>query len=368
MPANVTDHDKWKRAEKKAAEQGQGENYAYVSGVYQAMGGTFTSKTEKSGECFHVLVTDNQPMLGSVDDSGLYGTGVQYDLDTMTEANGGLSKATGIVSGQIPRMTIPSALTAMPRGGRTAAKLLSFNEPVHSPAGVTRGLALSLAQEQQIQTQVRDNIGHPEVNFRTSLNHQLQYMQLDPVQRKAVTVRASRYYRDHGDNHNETQRLQRRLQGLRKSELSAGERYCLAMDAAGRELAKQIYDDTGDDSHPDFDESMRKADPRGGSYHRRVTNKETGKHRYFYNEDDYAKQDGAHVSGRDVLKKKCRAGLVKRIGKGCSLDDLKGYGGYDDELIKDAIRDSVRAGELSHAGGNLKPAAVKKLGAAGSKG
>jgi len=351
MPANVTDHDKWARAKEQAAKQGQGENYAYVSGIYQTMGGGFTSKTTK-GACFHVLVEDNQPMAGSDDASGLT-VDVKYDRLTMTEGNGGLSKATGIIAGQIPRMSIPSSLTAMPKGGRTVAKLLAFTEPVLTPAGITRGLALSQGQEHEIQALVQANMDHPEVNYRTSLNHKLQYMQLDSVQRRAVVQRASRYYQDHGNNQNEAERLQRRLIGLRKAD--QGVRYCLAMDAAGRAMAQQAWDNDGDDSHPDFDESMRKASPRGGSYHRRVTDKETGKHRYFYNEDDYAKQDGAHVSGRDVLKRKCREGLAKRVGKGCTLDDLKGYGGYDDELVKDAIRDSVKAGELVHTAGKLAP-------------
>lgn len=593
MPSNITDHDKWERAKKQAAKQGQGENYAYISGIYQQMGGGYTSKTKK-GDAFHIIVDDNQPMAGSDDDSGLMGVGAQYDRATMTEGNGGLSKARGIVSGQIPRVTIPSSLTAMPKGPLTAEKRLSFDEPVHTPAGITRGLALNSGQEHEIQAQVQANIHHPEVAYRTSLNQKLTYMRLDSMQRKAIATRAARYYRDQGFDQSNLVTLQRRLRGLRKSEEGglpeewgvllaapnpdgsrkkcsncmmwvttnqchihakdevitgahtcgyhvygqpetewmdhpgidpvkpkwsglelvpegtacdncahyAGEdgsgrclavaghpkvlgrmccarwkavpekffmSYAAAMDAAGEKLAKQIYDDTGDDSHPDFKEWMRKggagsrggrvigytasgkpiyyssarkehnrgftakdhraaaehhrkkrkeagadnpgtarhhresaehhesaastlanyhgedkpwpneqehhdehvktmskAEPRGGSYHMRVTNKDTGKHRYYYDEDKYTEREG-HVSGRGVLKKKCRGQLMKRVGKGCTVESLKGFGGYDDELIKDAIRDSVRAGELVHDNGNLKPAA-KKLGAAGAKG
>jgi len=100
---------------------------------------------------------------------------------------------------------------------------------------------------------------------------------------------------------------------------------------------------------------LRKADPRGGKYHARVPDGNGG-YRYFYDEEKYAKQPNAHVSGRSVLKGKCGDAITKRVGAGdCTLEEARDAAKeYDDDLVKDAIRDAVKRGNISYVDGKLR--------------
>ena len=236
----------------------------------------------------------------------------------------------GGVPGQVPRMSIPSALTAMPKPPSPDVNPDFVLENVRTVRDITKGLGLEMSDEMRIQRTVQTSISDPELAYRTRLNQDTAYLKLEPEQRRMIAQRATAYYRENGQDQNRVETLRRRNLGLRK----------------------------GETFH------MEKAETRGGSYHRRVTNKETGKHRYYYSEEDYNKHPDAHVSGREVTQGKCKAGLLKRVGKGCTIESLKSWsdGLYDDNMVKDAIRSAVKSGELKHKGGKLMPAA-KNMGA-----
>ena len=341
----------------------------------------------------------------------------------------------GSVSGQVPRMSIPSSLTEMP-APFSVKRRLAHTDPVLTPDGVTRGLGLAPAAERQIREEVIQNMDAPEISFRQRLFQKLQHLKLDYSLRNAIAQRARNLYATQGQDHNDHEVLKRRLQGLRKGEdmeqfhiieKAAGDRggiitgytpagkpiyQSVSQFKAARKKANQektreankkahaalaqaahehlpeghpfrgetpaktqeLHDKLGGGDRDELEAdvmtaihtgktpegwpNLNKAQARGGNYHRRVTDKESGRHRYYYSEDDYAKRGDAHVSGRDVLKGKCRGALVKTVGKGCKLDDavskLRG-GPYNDDLIKDAVRDAVSRGELIHTDGHLKP-------------
>lgn len=106
---------------------------------------------------------------------------------------------------------------------------------------------------------------------------------------------------------------------------------------------------------------LEKAQARGGNYHRRVTNPDTGKHRYFYSEEEYAKRDDAHVSGKEAKAAACRMAVDKVVGdKGCEMSAIKNLADkYDPEMIADVIRNGVKSGKWTHEGGTLKRSVTK---------
>ena len=44
MPDWVKDEEKWEKAKKIAKEQGEEDNYSYITGIYKKMGGRIESK------------------------------------------------------------------------------------------------------------------------------------------------------------------------------------------------------------------------------------------------------------------------------------------------------------------------------------
>lgn len=71
--------------------------------------------------------------------------------------------------------------------------------------------------------------------------------------------------------------------------------------------------------------SLAKAEPRGGSYHKRVTDPKTGKHKYFYDPDKYAKHPEAHVDGAEAMKGYIRKQIERRLDERgeCSIEDFR---------------------------------------------
>lgn len=71
---------------------------------------------------------------------------------------------------------------------------------------------------------------------------------------------------------------------------------------------------------------LSKADARGGKYHKRVTTAD-GKHRYYYDEDDYREKHGDHVSGEDArkqyLSKQIHKTVCEKGKEGCEIEHLR---------------------------------------------
>jgi hypothetical protein len=113
-------------------------------------------------------------------------------------------------------------------------------------------------------------------------------------------------------------------------------------------------------------EKLIKADPRGGTYIKRVP-KPGGGFRYFYDEDKYNAHDGAHVSGEDAATAaitKAVAKHVKDAGKdGCGLDMLKPLAKrYGAEMVGGYLNEMCGQGSLVYRNKRLwaKGTAPKK--------
>jgi hypothetical protein len=105
-------------------------------------------------------------------------------------------------------------------------------------------------------------------------------------------------------------------------------------------------------------EKLKKSDPRGGTYVKRVP-KAGGGFRYFYDEDKYKNHEGAHVSGKDAAEAtvtKAVAGHIKNAGKaGCELSALKPLvKRYGAELVGGMLNGACgNGGNLQYKNGRL---------------
>jgi hypothetical protein len=73
-------------------------------------------------------------------------------------------------------------------------------------------------------------------------------------------------------------------------------------------------------------ELLVKAQARGGKYHRRVP-QPGGGYRYFYDPEQYARHDGAHISGDDAARAAIRRAIEKHLEQasdgGCPIEQLQ---------------------------------------------
>lgn len=243
-----------------------------------------------------------------------------------------------IVPGQNPKSQAAELerFTAKPGPVDLARHRLDFTDPVFTVQGVTKGLPLEHHVEKAFQTFVSGILkSSNEADFRKAVMQHVLYdlKEQDPTIRRALLQRSLALYKSRGSSPN-TAIVHARAQGLRMTtRLEKGETF-----------------------------TIEKAEARGGNYHRRVTDEKTGKHRYFYSEDDYAKRPDAHLNGDDVKRSKARAAVLDAVGEsGSSIDAMKGLSGkHDPEHIADAIRAHVKSGALVHKAGKLSRPKVEK--------
>lgn len=307
MPANVTDHDLWERAKKEAAKQGQPEKWALVMHIYKQMGGDFSKAAA----------------FAYAGEMGRLGAEIERQSGEVSKA---LALPAFVIPGQVPRQTQPpalDALTGMPPPRDVVAERSAFSEPVLRAEGLTRDLPMDATKAVAFQKFVTSQIQKAtnEVEFRQRLMQHLHHdmREADPNVRRALMQRSLSFWKEKGTSMRLTISEQR-AKGFQKSE---GE--------------------------------LEKAEPRGGNYHRRVTDPETGKHRYYYSEEDYQKRGDAHVSGAEAKAGQCAKAVKGRIGEsGCSVDDLKELSGkFDADLIASTVKKLVAGGEIKHEGGKL---------------
>jgi hypothetical protein len=94
-------------------------------------------------------------------------------------------------------------------------------------------------------------------------------------------------------------------------------------------------------------DDLRKAEPRGGSYFRRVTS--GNGHRYYYNPDKYLTRDDAHVSGPEIVKERLAKRLSDVAGDGAKLKETfealsKRWG---KATVQEALAHAIEKGLLS---------------------
>lgn len=112
-------------------------------------------------------------------------------------------------------------------------------------------------------------------------------------------------------------------------------------------------------SRQSFDEKygLKKADAKGGNYHRRVTNK-AGKHRYYYDPEQYGRSKDAHVDGNEAaanyIQKTVKARVEKAGEGGCPIDGMKDLvKRYGSEKVGDALKQACANGGLVYKGKKL---------------
>lgn len=186
-------------------------------------------------------------------------------------------------------------LLDMPKPTKALA-MLDHTEPSFSHESVVAGLGLSKADESDWRSWMSRNItgAQNEVVVRKNLYERFIEQRTPPELRKAIFQRALNYFGF-----------------LHKSEGT---------------MVEVVTPD----------ELLEKAEPRGGTYYRRVP-KEDGKgHRYFYTPEDYEKQQGAHIDGEGALKKRLHKKILEHVTnagpEGCdhvSLQHLAAKHGAD---------------------------------------
>ena len=103
--------------------------------------------------------------------------------------------------------------------------------------------------------------------------------------------------------------------------------------------------------------SLRKADPRGGTYHRRVP-RPGGGYRYYYDAEQYDRHPDRHVHGPEAKAQRTHKAVVTHLetaGKGgAELKAFKGLvKGHGAEGLVTAVRKGIDAGDIVHRKGRL---------------
>ncbi len=103
--------------------------------------------------------------------------------------------------------------------------------------------------------------------------------------------------------------------------------------------------------------SLRKADPRGGTYHRRVP-RPGGGYRYYYDAEQYDRHPDRHVHGPEAKAQRTHKAVVTHIeaaGKGgAELKAFRGLvKGHGAEGLVAAVRKGIDAGDIVHRKGRL---------------
>jgi len=228
------------------------------------------------------------------------------------------------VPGQVPHAegrAIMQSVTQRPPA-RKASMLLDHDGPRLSINHVVGNLGMDPAVEsgwRQYLTGVLKK-GYNELVVRQQLMQKLVDDKVEPELRKALFQRSMSYYR-----------------GLKKSMVDVSP------------LSE-----------------LKKAEARGGSYHRR-TPKTGGGYRYYYDEEKYNTSTDAHLSGKDARKSCIKKGIGGAIdgseGKGCDLREFKSLAQkHGSSEVANMIRGGVKSGDYKYAKGKLSHGKSQKNG------
>lgn len=189
------------------------------------------------------------------------------------------------IGGQVPSRENIQALrlAEKPAPQFKASMLLEHTEPVLRIEGITKGLGMDPALANSWNKFLDDQLngGVNELVMRQAIHGRMLDERMEPAMRNVIFKRSMNYYRD--------------------------------------KLSKSTYQVFTPD------EILEKAEARGGNYHRRVPKKNGKGFNYFYNEDQYASRDYAHLSGpeaRDNRIKKAVGTLLEKKSE-CVPEDMK---------------------------------------------
>ena len=268
MPVNVVkpgQEKHWRRAKALAAEQGHEENYAIVMSIFKRL-----IKGEGAEEL---------------------NKAVSFIADHSVAPIGRSGRWPGQVPKPHPGMKLVREMERKP--GPVKVDLIS-NAPLLNARRVVQSLGLTHAQEDDWEAFVRKTVdgAKNEVEVRQAVNRRARDKELHPVQRSELTRKAGQFMRS---------RLQKSVTILSAAELigSQGEPV----------TAIPVI----------FPDELRKGDPKGGKYHRRIPLPKGG-YRYIYDPKKYQGRADAHVSGEEALK----AAITKSVTEAVTGSGSKG--------------------------------------------
>lgn len=224
---------------------------------------------------------------------------------------------TARVGGQVPsRENLELMRLAQTPAPKFDAAMLLQPNPVLRVEGITKGLGLDVVRMNSWNKFLDDQLngGTNELVMRKALYGRMMNERMDPTLRRALFQRSMSYYREK----------------MKKS------------------LVQVVTPD----------DILEKAEARGGSYHRRVTNSK-GKHRYYYDPEKYASSKDAHVSGGEAKKAcitKAVSTLVEGAEKGCGVEEMKGIAKKfgSKEVASHLKKQCAEGGTMEYKGGKFK--------------
>ncbi len=101
---------------------------------------------------------------------------------------------------------------------------------------------------------------------------------------------------------------------------------------------------------------LEKAEAKGGSYHRRVTDPKSGKHRYFYDPEKY-KAAGGHIDGAEAAKDFLHKQIGSKLEKHgeCGIEHFKDLAEkHGPDKVADALRDGCGSGKYEFKKGKFR--------------
>lgn len=305
MPPNLVkpEHEQyWRRAKAQAEKQGQGGNYAYIVAIFKQM-------TLNKGELPMGMDFGEAPMKKSETLPPFY-----LPADKLKKSYpGNVQRGPLRIPGQVPTPAVMAAMRdfqAVQRMPQAPAELIT-STPRLTAASVTHDLPLQKRTEWTTLVKQAGNAIN-EVTARAQVYAKAREDRLEPHLRRELAARTTDYYR-----------------AVQKSRV-------------------QVVT-------PD---ELRKAEARGGSYHRRVMGK-SGRYRYYYDPEKYDSRDDAHLSGADAAKsyiRKCvTAQLTKAGKKGCDVGELQPLAKkYGAKTVANVLRQSRDDGFLTYSGRRLR--------------
>lgn len=218
------------------------------------------------------------------------------------------------IPGQVPSREAIDALRLAQQAPPkfTPAMMLRQGGAYMTPKSVVEGLGLDRAQESSWTKFLETTLHAPnEVVMRKAIMARTLNERMDPALRKAILERAIIAYR-----------------GLQKALITT----------------------------PD---ELLKGEPKGGKYVRRVPNESKRGYRYFYDEEQYKKWGGAHMSGEEATTTAIRSGIQKAVqnagAEGCDLKALKPLvKRYGSKAVASVLDDDVKkSGKVRYKNGRL---------------
>lgn len=126
-----------------------------------------------------------------------------------------------------------------------------------------------------------------------------------------------------------------------------------AQDAAIREVAQHHAANIREAARM----TLSKAEPKGGLYHKRITDKKSGKHKYFYDPAKYASHPEAHVDGAEAMKAHVHKQISARLDEHgeCAIEHFKDLAmKHGADKVGDALREGCASKQYEFRKGKFR--------------